>query len=257
MPYSFVGDLDLSKVHLAPLVMKDNKKQVELFLDASSTLNSNHVKFQLCPNELEPITTRYPLDQAHQDNSDGTRRGLMLVIKNKRAIASLKALDEAIVQHAIAKSKELFKKELPEDNVRLRYKPILVPHPDDEEACLMKIKVKCTGAKVPTKIKRKISGTQVKPSNENDLSAGGALVVPLVSTFSLWFMGGDTQFGLSFQAEELMVTPGAERNELSNFTLAGSIEVVDDEPPNEDEAEPVTKRFKVELEGGEDEGSAM
>lgn len=265
MPYPFVGDLDLANVHIAPLVQKEGKKHVEVFLDSSSTLSSNHIKFQLCPDEREPIETRYALDQPHMDNGDGTRRGLTLIIRNKKAIVALKALEDTIVKHAVAKSKEFFKKELEERTVRDRFKSILTPHPDDSEAFYMKIKVKCTGAKVPTKIKRKISETQVKSSNEHDLSAPGALVVPLVSAYSLYFMAGDAQFGLSFQAEELMVTPGAARDEMSNFALTTTMQVVKDEgdgptgDATEDagEGEPAPKKFKVTLEDGEVEGSAM
>ena len=253
MPYPFVGDCDLSKIHMAPLANKDGRKQVELFLDDKSMQNSNRVKFQLCPDQTEPLIARYSLDQV-RDDGDPTRRGLTVIVQNKRAVESLTAMEDAIVAQAIAKSRDWFKKELTEEQVRARFKTILTPHPEDEGTFLMKIKIKCKGSRVPTKILRKISDTQLRASDEDDLSSRGALVVPLVSTFSLWFMAGDAQFGVSFQAEEMIVTPGDAPSEVSNFTLSAPMQVVKSESgaPEEteaaDENEPGAKRFKVELE---------
>lgn len=258
MPYPFVGDLDLSKIHFQPLTSKEGRKQVELFLDASSTQNSNRIKFQMCPDQTQPLFTRYGLDQV-RDDGDPTRRGLTIMVRHKRTIASLLAMENAIVAAAVAKSKDWFKKELTEEQVRLRFKSILSPHPEDEETFLMKIKVKCKGSKVPTKILRKVSDRQVRHSDEEDLAARGAQVVPLLSTYSLWFMAGDAQFGVSFQAEEIMVTPGDAPSEVSNFTLSEHMEVVktEEDTAPEEEEEPSAKRIKtVELEEAEEE-SAM
>lgn len=263
MPYPYVGSLNLSKIHFAPLTNANGRKQVELFLDASSTLGSNKIKFQLCPDEKEPILTRYSLDSVRED-SDPTRRGLTVILRNPATIAALQAMEAAIVDMAVASSKEWFKKELTRDQVLLRFKPILAEHPDEPGTFLMKLKVKCRGAKVPTKFLRLVDGSQLKSSNEDDLSARGALVVPLISTYSLWFMAGDAQFGASFQAEEMIVTPGDAPSETSNFTLTKTMEVVkgdeDDKeggaaaaaPTGDGDDEPGAKRIKVDLEGAEE-----
>ena len=102
--------------HMAPLANKDGRKVVELFLDASSVQNANRVKFQMCPDTV--------------------------LVRNKRTIASLLAMENAIVAAAVAKSRDWFKKELTEEQVRLRFKSILTSHPEEPETYLMKIKVK-------------------------------------------------------------------------------------------------------------------
>lgn len=238
-PFPYVGNLDLSKIHCAPMVQEGNKKSVPLFLDASATTNQNRVWFQMCPDEDTPLTTRYALDSVHQDQ-DGSRRGLGIVVDHPDTVRALQTFDDAIVQAAVANSKDWFKKLLTEEQVRMRYKPLLTRDADDDP-WVMKIKVKCGPAKVPTKIIRKVDG-KAKRSNEDDLAYRGAKIVPLVSAYALWFMGGgDGKFGASFQCEEMLVTPAAPPSLLSNFTLKRPLEL--EEEDDEQEA----KCPKVEL----------
>ena len=92
---------------------------------------------------------------------------------------------------------------------RLPYsgKPVLAHERDDETLpYLVKFKVKCTGAAVPTKIFR-IRGTSAVRANEDVLSERGTRVVPVVSAYGLWFMAGGAAFGLCFQAERMLVDP--------------------------------------------------
>ena len=94
---------------------------------------------------------------------------------------------------------------------RLPYsgKPVLAHERDDETLpYLVKFKVKCTGAAVPTKIFRITEPGTVVRANEDVLSERGTRVVPVVSAYGLWFMAGGAAFGLCLQAERMLVDPG-------------------------------------------------
>ena len=249
---SFVGDLDLSKVHLTPMVMdSQGRKKVEIFLDNTSTKNNNRLQFQLCPDEDEPLVTKYGLDIVRDNDRDPTRRGLMCIVENESTISSLKNLDEAVVKYAIENSKDLFKKTLNEEQVRMRYKPVIAHEKDDDTLpYLMKFKVKCTGAQVPTKIFCKTErGTTVR-SNEDALANRGSRVMPIVSAYGLWFMAGDMQFGLSFQAENILVEPADGPSETSVFKTKRPLVL-------EEEENVEAKQPKIELEEADEGESAM
>jgi hypothetical protein len=246
----FVGDLNLSKVHLTPMVMEaSGRKKVDIYMDASSTQSSNRLQFQLCPDEEDAMVTRYGLDKVRDDDRDPTRRGLVCVVSNEAAIKALTALDDAVVAYAVANSKDLFKKVLTEEQVRLRYKPVIAHEKDDESLpYLIKFKVKCTGAAVPTKIFRITGpGTSVR-ANEDALTNRGSRIVPIVSAYGLWFMAGDAQFGLSFQAEKMLVDPAEGPSEVADFVTKRPLVIEKADKDEDHEA----KRVKIELEGTED-----
>ena len=252
----FVGDLDLSKAHLMPMVTDaSGRKKVDIYLDNTSTQSSNRLQFQLCPNEDEAMVTRFGLDKVREDERDPTRRGLVCVVSHEATIQSLKALDDAVVAYAVANSKELFKKVLTEEQVRLRYKPVIAHEKDDESLpYLIKFKVKCMGAAVPTKIfKFTGSGTSVR-ANEDTLAHRGSRIVPIVSAYGLWFMAGDAQFGLSFQAEKMLVDPAEGPSEVADFKTKRPLVVVKAEDAEDVES---AKRAKIVLEGTEDDEEAV
>ena len=260
MPYPYVGDVDFSQVHFAPLVSdaSTKRKSVETFLDGSSTRRSNHIKVQMCRDETEPMEAHWSLDAVFDDSKDASRRTQVVRLTNEKTLEALRALDERVVQEAVRRSKEWWKSELNEDQVRLRYNPLV--QTKDGQA-IFKFKVKCTGAAVPTKIVRVVSESEVVPDTERVLETAGAKMVPLVSTMGLYFLG-DKGFGLSFQAEELLVTPGEEKQAMSNFTLSKPLNLkraAPEERPGGGEDDDVAvpnKCVKVELEDDDGE-SAM
>jgi hypothetical protein len=258
MPYPYVGDVDFSQVQFAPSLVSDSstkRKSVETFLDGTSTRRSNHIKFQACRDETEPMEAHWSLDAVFDDSKDASRRTQTVRLTNEKTLEALRALDERVVQEAVSRSKEWWKVELNEDQVRLRYNP-LVQTKDGQP--IFKFKVKCTGAAVPTKIMRVVSENEVVPDTERVLETAGAKMVPLVSTMGLYFLG-DKGFGLSFQAEELLVTPGEEKQAMSNFALSKPLSLkraAPEERGGEDDVEVPNKCVKVELEDDEGE-SAM
>lgn len=225
----FVADVDMSKVHILPMVQDKDRKKVDIYRDASSTTNYNRLEFQLCASEEEPLTTRFRLDDPQ--DKDPTRRGLSCIVEDAKVIAALKTLDERIVAYAVANSKELFKRVLSEEAVRTKYKPLVAHEKDDPELpMLTKFKVKCTGSRVPTRILRLTGPGKVARATEDSIGNRGSKVVPVVSVLGLWFFAGDAQFGATVQAERLIVTPVEARDELADFTLKHKL-VVDEEAP--------------------------
>lgn len=254
----FVGDMDFSTVHFGPFENKDNKTKVEVFRDASSTANKNKFnRLNLCRDACEPIETKYALDSVPPEGNPN-RRGLSLKIQDVKVIEAFHALDEAIVRKAVECSKEWFKKTLNEDQVRARYKPILEKKKEEETFETMKIKVKCGDYATNLHIVEDGGRVRKHAGKPEDLSYGSK-VAPIVSaSYGLWFMGGGSSFGLSFQAEEMIVTPGKEADDsLAYFASSKPIELVSKAEASSGETEETednAKRPRVELvEKDEDE----
>jgi hypothetical protein len=91
----------------------------------------------------------------------------------------------------------------------------------------MKIIVKTGNSAVPTKLHLKEPDGRIRKNGAtiDDLMLPGALIVPVVSTYSVWFMG--SSFGISFQAESIVVvSPGQERDELADFVSSVPLKMI-------------------------------
>ena len=260
----FVGDVDFSTLHFGPFLNKDNKQSVEVWSDASSMTNKNKPRFNLCPFTEDPVDVRYNLDPIRYDaNGNPTnkdRRGMKVKISGE-AEKSLQVLDETIIKAAVEKSKEWFKKELTEDQVRLRYHPVVFRANEKDDFNSMAFKVKTDSASYPTSLNRMLPNGKLHENGGkvSDLEEGmGTRVVPILSAFSLWFMGGGTQFGISFSCDKMVIYPGHMRSSTDEFSHRTDIEVVhtadDDEKEGETGEEPATKKMRVEEEEEEEGG---
>jgi hypothetical protein len=206
MPHPHITDVDMTKVTFGPV--KNNGKQVVELKHSKGELF-----FNLCTDPHDPLTCRYRLDRV-RDDQDGSRRGLVVNVGGD-VLKSLKALDEIVVQAAFKHSKEWFKKELSEEEVRLRYKPLVGDEPH------IKFKVKCPPGKNPTKLHRLYDDGSVLAhgGKVEHLERPGAAVAPILNVYSLWFMAN--AFGLVIQADEMIVKPGVAPGPLSDFCFAG------------------------------------
>lgn len=236
----------IKDVYFAPYQSDGNRSFVDVYRNANIS-KRNRVEIRLCTLD-EPIVTKFGLDVVREgENPD--RRGLALKIVNKATTEALQALDERVIQTAVDNSQQWFKKTLTRDQVEARYKPILSRR-EDESFYTMKIKVKVGNSAVPTNLHLRDEDGSIrkKGGRVEHLEAPKARVVPIVSTSSVWFMGGGSSFGLSFQAEDMIVTPGAERDDLDRFGPEVSQYVVAaaEEPP-------ITGEVRVTLEEAEDD----
>lgn len=233
----YVAEFDASKMHFAPLTIGGSgQKQVLVFRDASSTAGGNRLEFQLCPDTTAPLECKYRLDEVKPDQNP-LRRGQKVKITDSETLAALAAIDERIVATAIERSAEWFGKTLPADQVRARYKPIAEVARDGDDHHTMKLTIKAPGSQVPTKLFHLDDKTgKVSPEGRiGHLELKGAHVVPIVSAYGLYFLGGGTQFGLSFQAEQVIYTPGKKRDLLADFVSSKPLELAD-EPAADDGA---------------------
>jgi hypothetical protein len=220
----YIAEYDASKMHFEKMTLGGSgQKQVLVYRDATSTSASNRLEFQLCADVAAPLDCKYRLDTV-KDDGNPLRRGQKVKLTDAMTLAALRAIDEKIVATAIERSAEWFGKTLPAEQVRMRYKPIAEVRRDGDDHHEMKFTVKMPGGAVPTKLHLWEDG-QVVPNaaQPEHLELSGAKVVPIVSAYSLYFLGGGTQFGLSFQAEKMIVTPGGPRDELSDFVSAAPL----------------------------------
>lgn len=257
----YIGDMNIESITFGPFENRDGKTKVEVYRDASSTQRSNRLnRIALCPDAMDPFVCPFGIDNVRDDSANPYRRGLAITITDPATLDSMRKLDEHIVASAVANSKEWFKgKTLTEADVRLRYQPILGKFREEDVTEGIKIKIKCPGSDYPTALHlRDETGQHHKTGGRIDHLTKGARVVPIVSaSYGLWFMGGGSKFGLTMQAEEMIVVPGAQDSDnLSQFASSRPLEMAkrprdDDtsEEPNAKRPEPVS----VELEG-EDAG---
>lgn len=219
----FVGTFDSCNLHFAPMsTTSDGRSSVELYKDPSMSKFSR-LEFQLCEDAEAPMTTKYAID--NDDNPN--RRGLAVKVEDPRVVAALESLDAAICAKAVECSAQWFKKSLNADQIEARYKPILQKR-DGDDHFYMKIKVKTGTSKVPTVLHLRDPETGLvhkRGGRVEHLANAGAQVVPIVSAYSLWFMGGGSQFGISFQAERMIIAPGAPRNDLDKFLSSKQFKV--------------------------------
>ena len=122
------------------------------------------------------------------------------------------------------------------------------------EECV-KFKVKCDPKKVPTQLHLiNADGTVEEGGGTLEhLCVRGASVSPILTAYSLWFMGGGTQFGVILQAEKMLIKPGVPRPPLADFCSDVPI-VTSKRAREEDEAVDMNKVAKKEEEG--EEGAA-
>lgn len=204
---------------------------------------------------------KYRLDEP--GDRDPLRRGQTVFVEDARVVEKLAEFDEYIVQAAVEKSKDWFKKTLTEAEVRMRYKPTLFKRPEEENdptvPMQMKFKVKCPGVQVPTQLSlHKGNRILLDGGSVEDLCIENTKVSVVASLYSIWFSA--VGFGVAWQAESMIIHPGEARPPLSEFKFRTEVPieavVLDDvlsEKDAEEEQAPVSKR---ELDVVDDEEDA-
>lgn len=257
MPYPCLSDIAIETIKFSKMYIVDGKSRVDI-----SQANGKKLIFALCSDCQDPYSTRYPLDNIREDATDKTRRGQKILLEEEDTKKALLDLDEAVIRAAVENAADWFKSKIPVDEeiIRSRYQRIVFEEaPEDAHPC-MKFKVKTETAKVPTKLHRVLPDGRIVElqGRVSDLEAPGAKLAPILSSFGLWFMGGKdpTKFGVSFQAEEIVVTPGEGRAPLSNFQSKRKIETVAQTGGAENDASLVENKCAKHDENDDDDGGA-
>jgi len=209
-PYTLLQEVDVAALHFGPIATKNQRTSVDLFKDSATT---HRVQVQMC---TEPLCARFPLDTPM--NEDSLRVSQVIRIDDPSLQETFRAWDERVLSVAIENARQWFKKELPEEEVRRRFKNTLYQK-EDSDAWLVNIKVKLPGSAVPTKLHLCDEDSKVvlNAATVEHMRRRGCLLTPIISTQGLWFMAGGTQFGISWQAEQILVVPGKEPSPLGMF----------------------------------------
>ena len=218
----YVSSLNVNNIHFHEISFgTKGQKMVDLAFDPNSKAWSQRIIVQLCKDETEALFARYGLSKP-RDEQDSNKRNIELKLENNDVIQKLKAIDDRVVNYAVKESKSLFRKDLSEEQVRAKYKGLLKCK-EDGSYHFVNIKVKCNADEKPTPIKvLKEGGNTLSTGDFTDLTAG-CKVVPVARILTVWFMS-DT-FGLSLQADKLMVIPGVQKSFLDDFVLTRSFVV--------------------------------
>lgn len=227
----YVGDVKVDQLTFGSVDNSGGKTKVEIYRDNTSVAKNNRLnKMHLCRDACVPMECRYPLDSV-RDDGNPLRRGLMVKVTDEATRDALRAIDRRVVMKAVESSKEWFKKQLSEEQVLARYKPILQKAKEEDDFECVKLAIKCPGSEYPTSLHlRDANGKYRKnAASINDLTYGSS-VVPIVSaSYGIWFMGGGSSFGVKLQAEEMIVTPGdAASDSLDHFPSSRPLEMAED-----------------------------
>jgi hypothetical protein len=232
--YSHISEFDVKGITFGPVDFTGGRVKVDVFRDGSSSARANRFnRLNLCRDASEPMITKYALDTVRDDQQNPDRRGLTIYVSDTVTRATLEAIDEAIIHKAVECSKEWFGKAgkplpqaLSEAVIRDRYQPLIFLKDEADEYKVIKIKVKTSG-EYPTTMHLNEDGRYRKYGAKAEHLNQGASVVPVVSmSYGVWFIPGG-KFGMSMQAEEMMVTPGDNADDdLSHFASSKPINVI-------------------------------
>ena len=207
-------DVDMSKLHFHPLKTQGKAKVVDISHSKDSTSWVNRLVIQLA-TDTKPLNAAWALSKPKDDDdSDGTKRMWQLEL-NEDLLEKFEEIDNFMIEYGVTNAREIWKKDLKREQVEDRYTP-LIKRKDGEEPSIL-IKVKCPPADWPTQI-RKVDNdwTTYAPGTIDDLTKN-AKVVPIVKTLGLWF--AMDKFGMSLQADKMLVSPVPKVEFLDNFIL--------------------------------------
>lgn len=246
-PPPYINDISTEKLHFGPFVTEKNKQKVEMFMNATESKN-NRIVVNLAQDFMDSAShnvCRFGLDSVTEDQ-DGSRRGLRVKLHDEKSIRTLQEVDERVLRHALQNCEKFFKRaNMTYEDVKSRYQSPLIANMNGEFD--IKFKVKCKGS-VPTELhlRTRDGEVQVHAGTLEHLTKG-VLVAPVVTIYGLWFMCGGAKFGLTVQAEKMIVTESDPPNPLADFCTKSEL------PP------PIATGRKRNHDGteGEPDGKAM
>jgi hypothetical protein len=199
-----------------PTYGQKGQKMIDISFDQTSKAWSQRVIFQVCKNESEALRAPFGLSKP-RDGEDTSKRSVELILENEDVITKIRGIDDHIKDYALKNSKALFRKELSASDIENKYKSILKyrePKEGREGYYYIMVKTKSAPEK-PTPVKV-IEKNSSREGTVDDMNYG-CKVVPIIRLLFIWFMSDS--FGVSPQADRLLVFPGPKRSFLDDFIL--------------------------------------
>lgn len=198
---------------------KGGKGNMSIYID-ESTSSKRSPKFQLGEKMRAPFGVRMT---DYEGRSDGPRKNLELAVEDAALIKFMDSIDHQTIAHAAKHSKELFRKELTEEQLATLYRRTAQPDDTGRFAPLMRLKVTMPGQKQPTRIwrytKNPLGSPEYVPGEVEDLKKG-CHVTPVVELSSIWF--ASNMFGVTINATDLLVYPNPNAADEAAFPFTVS-----------------------------------
>lgn len=204
--FMITTDLNPNDFHYSNVIVDKSRKSVKTFASRHNLTYENRIMFQLCKDENHAMPVKYDIEP--RDGDDPQRRNVIVTITDPDMIEKLQEIDAHNLAVACERSKEWFKKEISAAELKIRYKPILNFNEERNEY-VFKFKLVLPSVDDPKRQFTEIFTTDgSKPRGaDHTIVTRDAMVVPVVHTNGIWFMGGDSSFGMSFVASIVRVQP--------------------------------------------------
>ena len=248
--FTFINNLDVNKLFFAPVQVDKSKKKVPVYMSDTDLSWRNRVTFQMCKNETEHLVSKYGMSAPKEDATDTTRRNMAVTVSDKDTINKFKELDEKIIQIAIERAKEWWKKDLAPEAVRFKYHPTVKY--DEKLGCDMfrfKVALPSPDRKSFTEIFTTTSDDNEIVVSNHEVLGWGVEVNPVVSSAQIWFLG-ENQFGISFTADILVAKPASQMTNLER--MQGTYKVK--EEPSKKQKTGTAESSSTPLDGKEEDG---
>lgn len=207
-----ITDFDTNLLHWHGVNTKGKHKVVDLSFNRDSLSWDNRLALQLCTDE-NPLVAKWNVSPPREEDEDKTK--YMLDIQcDDVLLEKLEQLDHFILDYAFNHSREMFKKDLKEDQIRDKYTP-LVKRKDGIPS--VHVKVRSSDADRPAEIcKIDPTWTHYTTGSLEDLTKGSK-VVPIVRTMGLWV---SENFGMSLQVDKILVQTMEKVSFMDSFHLS-------------------------------------
>lgn len=159
-----------------------------------------------------PYGISKPFDEKQQDSD---RKSLDMTIESDALLGVLLAVDEHNVKVAFENCEKWFGKKLPIEHIKFMYRPLVTYDKNKKYKPTFRTKINVNAnADNATRffLVEEKEGKVEYLEKDSSIVGKGSRMVPIVEPASLWF--SSTQFGMTLECTDVIVFPGAQREEF-------------------------------------------
>lgn len=230
----FIGDLDLTKLAVAPVRTDNNFKSARLTKSGGSNFSwGERVQFQLQRDEFEPSVLTWPLDAPMgQTVEEANKLVLQTTVSDPVVVQKLQAFEKWILDLAKQRSVEWFKEDLPIEVIRHKWSDWIKEVDGQPGTYSLKAKVfkpvpgnrydySDDSRPLPTAVFQQTSESEVKETDWRAMGKGSKCVL-ILSADRIWFT---EKFGVGFRVEKVLLHPSERTTPMQAFALRNKYEV--------------------------------